>query len=75
MTKSVLPRCNSGDDIKQDSLAFWTMSTTFNTLKAAAMNITETKKIKDLAHDISAAPKGEKMTTDYGVKIHDPDNW
>ncbi|GJJ12175.1 catalase A [Clathrus columnatus] len=51
------------------------MATTFSALKDTVMSITDTKKVKDLSYEICPAPKGQKMTTDYGVKVSDPDNW
>lgn len=50
-------------------------STAFTTLKDTVMSVAETKKIKDLANDITAATKGQNMSTDFGVKIQDPENW
>jgi len=46
------------------------------TVKDTVMGVADTKKIKDMNPYISDPSRdNHAMTTDFGIKIQDPENW
>ena len=44
-------------------------------MEAAGANGTESAKIQNFQHNMKDVHSGQPMTTDYGIKISNPDNW
>ena len=54
------------------------MTSVMSAMKESIAGVSDTKKIKDLRHNIRdphGAEANERMRTDHGTKIADPENW
>lgn len=51
-------------------------NTTARTVKDTVLGLADTRKVKDLRPDIVDPSRDTHgMTTDFGLKIEDPENW